>query len=133
MPYKHQAAQNRYMREVWYPKHKDRYRAASARWAAAHRSKIAGLKDAPCTDCGVQYLPCVMEWDHVAGDKVANVGDMGTRYSLADIMAEAAKCELVCANCHRLRTHNRRVAKLAKREPHKLVIAGSSPAPATKL
>lgn len=66
-------------------------------------------KSAPCVDCGVQYLPCVMEFDHVRGQKAMGISEMVQgHFSLEDIDNEVAKCELVCANCHRIRTHHRK-------------------------
>jgi hypothetical protein len=32
------------------------------------------------------------------------------------ILAEVAKCDIVCANCHRLRTNTRRLAMTTGRE-----------------
>lgn len=57
----------------------------------------------PCADCGRIYPPYVMDFDHVRGVKAANISQM--KSSLEDIAAEIAKCDLVCANCHRERTH----------------------------
>lgn len=68
---------------------------------------ISALKDAPCADCGGRFPSVVMDFDHRPGEeKVYNVGKM-TRgvVSRAAILAEIAKCDLVCANCHRIRTH----------------------------
>jgi len=63
----------------------------------------------PCLDCGVQYHPQVMEYDHVRGDKVDAVAYLvRTRRSIKVIQTEIDKCELVCANCHRMRTVRRR-------------------------
>lgn len=42
--------------------------------------------------------------------KVAGIAGMvspRSRYSLNDIRAEIAKCDVVCANCHRMRTATR--------------------------
>lgn len=67
------------------------------------------LKRGPCTDCGQTFDPICMDFDHLPGtDKILNVGRMVTRkFAWAKIEAEIAKCELVCANCHRLRTKKR--------------------------
>jgi peptide subunit release factor 1 (eRF1) len=47
--------------------------------------------------------PC-MEFDHVRGEKVIGVGRMANqRFPITAIDEEIAKCDLVCANCHRLR------------------------------
>lgn len=63
------------------------------------------LKKAPCTDCKQSFPPCVMDWDHVRGTKRHSIALMvANRWKKATILAEIAKCDLVCANCHRLRT-----------------------------
>lgn len=67
------------------------------------------LKSQPCTDCGETYPPYVMDFDHLDPDlKLGEVAKF-TSYGRKKVMDEIAKCELVCANCHRIRTHNRRV------------------------
>lgn len=64
------------------------------------------LKSVPCTDCGVRYPSWVMDFDHVRGVKLFNVAE-GRRSRSSAILAEVAKCEVVCANCHRERTYQR--------------------------
>ena len=61
----------------------------------------------PCTDCGGTFHIAAMEWDHVPerGPKLFNIG--AGDYSLAKTLTEIAKCDLVCANCHRVRTWDR--------------------------
>lgn len=66
------------------------------------------LKAEPCVDCGRTFPPAAMDFDHVRGVKVANISEMLYR-SRAELDAEIAKCELVCATCHRLRENTRRV------------------------
>lgn len=59
-----------------------------------------------CKDCG-ESNPIVLEFDHI-GDKEFNISAAVTRgLSQTRIAAEIAKCEVVCANCHRIRTHTR--------------------------
>jgi len=65
----------------------------------------------PCYDCGVQYPYFMMEFDHVRGDKVANVMLIASNGSWKTMLLEIAKCEIVCSNCHSARTHYRRVEK----------------------
>ena len=60
----------------------------------------------PCADCGIQYPSWVMEFDHVRGEKRFNVSAAPT-FSLDALLAEAAKCEIVCSNCHQARTRQR--------------------------
>jgi hypothetical protein len=65
-------------------------------------------KNRPCADCGRSYPPYVMDFDHVRGEKVANVSVLvAGGASRRRVLAEIAKCEVVCANCHRERTHGR--------------------------
>jgi hypothetical protein len=80
----------------------------TARVLAARAKKvalIAAAKDIPCMDCGMRYPKYVMEFDHVRGVKVNNVGSMPSNSGAARILAEIAKCDVVCANCHRERTY----------------------------
>jgi hypothetical protein len=62
-----------------------------------------------CTDCGWSQWARGLDWDHVRGPKVSTIANMiGRRDSWQAIEEEMAKCEVVCANCHRIRTHQRR-------------------------
>lgn len=65
------------------------------------------LKQAPCTDCGLSFPPCAMDFDHVRGEKLFNVSHMRGGKTDQQILDEVAKCELVCACCHRIRTRDR--------------------------
>ena len=71
------------------------------------REFIDKLKDVPCVDCRVKYPSYVMDFDHVRGKKIVNVARMATSttYSFQKILDEVAKCDVVCSNCHRERTH----------------------------
>jgi hypothetical protein len=53
------------------------------------------------------YPPYVMDFDHLDG-KEFTISSSGADYSHAKLVAEIAKCEVVCSNCHRQRTHERR-------------------------
>lgn len=62
-----------------------------------------------CKDCGHKDVR-VLQFDHVRGKKVANVCVyFGRNWTKA--LAEAKKCDVVCANCHVLRTRNRQPKK----------------------
>jgi hypothetical protein len=71
------------------------------------------LKRKPCADCERTFPSVAMDFDHIRGTKKANIAQMMKQsYSLEAILDEIAKCELVCANCHRVRTALRgRVSK----------------------
>jgi hypothetical protein len=57
-------------------------------------------------DCG-EGDPVVLDFDHVRGEKLFSVSKGLTDRSFDTLVAEMAKCEVVCANCHRRRTARR--------------------------
>jgi hypothetical protein len=78
------------------------------RWRAQARL-LTELREVPCLDCGGTYPACAMDFDHRdQSHKRAGVTRMIGRAGTAQILAEAAKCDIVCANCHRVRTYARR-------------------------
>ena len=62
----------------------------------------------PCADCG-ERDPVVLEFDHLR-DKTFDIGSKLIHKAWPAVLAEIAKCEVVCANCHRRRTARRRGA-----------------------
>lgn len=71
------------------------------------RALIREAKDRPCADCGQRFPLIAMDFDHVRGYKVATISSMANRnFPLRKIREEIGKCEVVCANCHRIR-HSR--------------------------
>lgn len=82
----------------------------SRRRAAALRAYFNLVKEAsPCFDCGNKFPAIVMDYDHLPHfqkNKCVSVL-IAERRSMKLILDEIAKCDLVCANCHRLRTKNR--------------------------
>ncbi len=82
---------------------KERYREQRRLW-------LKNLKDKPCTDCGVKFPPFVMDFDHTDKEnKLASISWLAFHdtSNFKKIEDEIAKCDLVCANCHRIRTHDR--------------------------
>lgn len=72
------------------------------------RKLLQEIKTVPCLDCGRSYPHYVMDLDHVRGQKVGNIGDLVAQgVALFKLLAEIDKCEVVCSNCHRERTHAR--------------------------
>jgi len=72
-----------------------------------------------CADCGTREPVAALAFDHIdpatkyrtasgkavhPADMVKASGDGSTRYALRTIIAEWAKCEVRCANCHALKT-----------------------------
>lgn len=78
--------------------------------AIALKTWMIRLKSKPCQDCHQKFPTCCMDFDHRDGTKKKyNVGSMfAHHYSRPLIRAELKKCDLVCSNCHRIRTRNRK-------------------------
>lgn len=57
-----------------------------------------------CADCGYRKEAVALDFDHVDGEKELNVC---FSKSIAQAKKEIAKCEVVCACCHRIRTITR--------------------------
>ena len=74
------------------------------------RDIIAALKAEPCADCGQRFPAVCMDFDHVDPEtkSFGIARAVGDDYSLQRILDEIEKCELVCANCHRIRTASRK-------------------------
>lgn len=107
--------QKKYKRE-WY----ERNRLAMIPAAKARREKTREFinvhKSGPCTDCGNCFPSCAMDFDHVRGVKYRDIGKMLNHTNTALVFAEIEKCEVVCANCHRVRTFNRQQEKKKERD-----------------
>jgi hypothetical protein len=49
-----------------------------------------------------------MQWDHLPGaPKLGDISNGLSGRSREEILEEIAKCEIVCANCHAIRTFQR--------------------------
>lgn len=68
------------------------------------------LQEHPCIDCGYSDTRA-LEFDHVRDIKVCCVMDIAhAGYSLELLQEEIAKCEVRCANCHKIVTYERYIA-----------------------
>ena len=63
-----------------------------------------------CIDCGYRGNPLALQFDHVQGEKIRAVSQMG--YSQERLEVELDKCVVRCANCHMIVTHTRRLEAL---------------------
>lgn len=98
-------------------------RARKVGWSIAD-VRLLYLILRPCVDCG-ERDPRVLEFDHVPGrgGKLFKVSDPPNGATLADVMAEITKCEVVCGNCHSIRGKSRSrepYTHISKRMRHKL-------------
>lgn len=68
-----------------------------------------------CESCGWNLDPCALQFDHLdpstkyrtRNGNIVHPADMikNNRYSLKTVLAEIAKCRVLCANCHAIHTH----------------------------
>lgn len=84
--------------------HADKLSKAKAR--ARNREYLAIVKSEPCTRCGERFHPAAMEFHHLdPANKIAAVATIaGWGRTLDVLVAEIAKCVLLCANCHKIET-----------------------------
>lgn len=88
-------------------------RKSSEVWKGVKRTKDAKkanlieLLGGKCKDCGYAAHPAALEFDHLRDKKMAISNMLNQAYKWETILEEVAKCELVCANCHSIRTFNR--------------------------
>lgn len=91
----------------------ERRRETRKAFSRARGQWLRSLKNGPCADCGGVFPPESMEWDHLPGSiKLGEISTTLRARQAAIVLAEIAKCELVCANCHAVRTRDRILARL---------------------
>jgi hypothetical protein len=92
----------------YYQKNKKKKQAKMKERRERMRLSLKELKEGkPCTDCGYSYPSYVMQFDHLdplrKSFTIANIVSNG-RHSWDKVLKEIEKCDLVCANCHAIRT-----------------------------
>jgi hypothetical protein len=78
-----------------------------------YKQRLVEIKQASgCVDCG-ENNHIVLDFDHLR-DKKYNISRMiHDGFSWKAILKEIKKCEVVCANCHRIRTYVRLTTQTA--------------------
>ena len=72
------------------------------------REMVNAIKlDAGCADCGYDQHPVALDFDHLPQHKKSFDISRSLTIAWTRILAEIAKCDVVCANCHRIRTYER--------------------------
>ena len=62
-----------------------------------------------CVDCGKNYPHWMLDFDHLPQyNRIGSPQHMASRGLLDDAFEELKKCDVVCPNCHRVRTVKRR-------------------------
>lgn len=106
----HSKRQSKYHKQTEYKQDKRRVKEI--------RFLVKQGKEIPCMDCGVQHPWYVMDYDHIRGKKSFNLSiSAQRRYGLNKIKEEIAKCDVVCANCHRKRTFNKQPSSITGNAP----------------
>lgn len=88
------------------PGYRERVNAVEAARVRAVKDWINRYKlDHGCVDCGYRASPVALDFDHTNG-KTSNICNLK---SIAAVQREIARhaCVVRCANCHRIRTHER--------------------------
>ena len=94
-----------------YKRNKQQYFDKNLRSYISRREFIRQTKSRPCFDCGVQYPYYVMDFDHrEEGVKEFELNQF-VRVTIFALKREIAKCDVVCSNCHRERTFQRKLKK----------------------
>ena len=112
MPYKDKNSPEaleslRRARRKYYHSHKETEKARNSSSRRVIKEYIREAKNVPCTDCKLSYPYYVMDFDHLQ-DKVFTISKLASWKSLELVKTEIAKCEVVCSNCHRVRSFRRK-------------------------
>jgi hypothetical protein len=84
------------------------------------KAQLVAYKGGKCHDCGGVFPQCCFDFDHRDCFEKSFAISYKMTAPIAELMVEADKCDLVCANCHRIRTANdpNRIKKiLSNRKP----------------
>ena len=92
---------------------RERKREANRSYMKVRRAQryalLEQIKGVPCPDCAGSFPACAMQFDHRPGTtKLFNIGERYASVNEHDLLLEIAKCDVVCANCHAIRTHGGR-------------------------
>lgn len=97
--------------------HNPKKTETTKRFQQSRRDFLNSYKlNAGCKICGYAEHPAALQFNHVHGVKKFNISADPKR-KLDDIMAEIAKCEVLCANCHSVHTfeNNHYITKRGKK------------------
>lgn len=94
----------------YYSKNKEKqiqqiYASRKRRKSIIVRKLHAYLKENPCTNCGFDKV-AALDFDHLdEQEKEMNISLMiADGYSWENILKEIKKCQVLCSNCHRIKT-----------------------------
>lgn len=109
MPYANRSDKQAYALKH-YAANKEAYKRRAAEYTREQRKRLRRLvldhlSIHPCVDCG-ERDPVVLEFDHRDPKEKSFEIANGVRHGVgvSTMLAEIAKCDVRCANCHRRRT-----------------------------
>jgi len=101
MSYKDPEKQRQYQTD-YYQKNKVKFRKRLRKRRIITRKWIEEYKkNSACKECGENHV-AVLDFHHYKGDKDRTISDMvKSCFDIEKIKKEIAKCQVLCANCHR--------------------------------
>jgi hypothetical protein len=91
-----------------YERNKTYYLKKNKKHLNIKKDFVSTLKKVKCADCKHKFPPECMDFDHLNDDKLNNVSQL-LNTGWKRLKEEIAKCEIVCSNCHRIRTKKRMI------------------------
>ena len=83
-------------------------RVTTQRYQQSRRDLINKIKvERGCVVCGYNAHAAALDFNHVRGEKLFNVSQ-DTKKAWINMRAEIEKCDVLCANCHRIHTYENR-------------------------
>jgi hypothetical protein len=84
------------------------------------RAKLIALHNDMCHDCRFRHPPHIYEFHHRnPGDKSFELAGAKLNQRWEKVMIEASKCDMLCANCHKVRHYVEREARKSNSKEHK--------------
>lgn len=111
---------NRERSKKKYNNNKDYYILKAKKYLDIYKERINKLykkyKNKPCVDCGQTYPKECMDFDHLPDYEKRFCISQGVskKFSIQHLEEEIKKCEVVCSNCHRIRTAKRHKVRLGE-------------------
>ena len=109
-PNKRRENHTRYMREVWYPNNRKRHIGFTNKVRDRFRIELREIAqrikaEKGCVDCNTKDVR-VLDFDHRdPNTKLFTISAaIGRTKSKSAVLKEISKCDVRCANCHRIRT-----------------------------
>ena len=101
-------------REYDLKRQKERYaqvRFQAVEAARKRKAYFVELKGGRCMDCDEIFPLCCYDFDHRNPEEKEFCIGSGLGKTFEEILRELEKCDLVCSNCHRIRTSKRKAER----------------------